>query len=163
MINIIVAISKNGVIGNNSKIPWDIKEDKEYFSKITQNSVLIMGRNTFQEIGKALFNRYIIVLSKTQIFEDNNVCTCTCIKNAVNLSKKLTEKGHYTQTFICGGSQVYKEALKFADRLYVSKIDAEYQGNIFFPNVDFEKLKRLNSKRINTQTGIKLTFEEYEL
>ena len=86
MINIIAAVSKNGIIGADGKIPWDIPEDKAYFKKITSGNIVIMGRRTFEEIGYPLPNRYNIIVSEKKNFHDENLITAKSLDEALNIA-----------------------------------------------------------------------------
>lgn len=162
MINIIAAVAKNGVIGHNGKIPWDIQEEKKHFSELTQNSVLIMGRKTFQEIGTSLKNRYIVVISKTLKIDEEHICSVSNLKQAIQIAKKLTDGNNYTEIFICGGQEVYNKGLKYADKLYITFIDKNYDGDTYFPKTDLSNFKIISSKKIISKYGIKLSFDLYK-
>lgn len=139
MISIIVAFTKNNVIGKDGHIPWDLPDDREHFKKLTFGSVIIMGRKSFEEIfkkfGAGLPGRETIVLSTTTDFCGDNYRSAVSLQNAINFSKKnFPEKN----IFICGGESVYREALnlKIAETLYITEIDASFDGDTFFPSFD---------------------------
>jgi dihydrofolate reductase len=130
---IIVAISKNNVIGKNNKIPWYIKEDFLHFKEITTNHPVIMGKNTFLSLPKKpLPKRTNIVL----VFKDDNFnYPETIIKN--NLEEAI-EYAHTIddKAYIIGGGFVYKQAMEIATKLEVTLIDKEYEGDVFFPKIN---------------------------
>ena len=128
MINLIVAVSKNGIIGKDGKIPFFYPADKQYFKEITTNKVLIMGRKTYEEINHPLKDRFIIVLSKTKNFNDNGIITLTSLDEAL---KYVKDK----EVFIAGGRKLYEEALKIATYLYITEIDEIYDGDTYFPSI----------------------------
>lgn len=128
MINIIAAISRNGVIGNGGKIPWNIPEDMRYFKKLTSGNTVIMGRNTFDEIEQPLPNRFNIVVTSRPMPYYNNLI---CVSSFEQALKTAEEKSG--EIFICGGQKIYEQALEYADNLYITYIDREYQGDRFFP------------------------------
>lgn len=135
MVAIIAACAKNRVIGNRGKIPWDIPSDKKRFRKITEGNIVIMGRKTYDDIGKPLCNRMNIVLSKSMNYEDKNLITAGSLKEALficSTDKRLNDK----KVFICGGEKVYSEAIPFSDELYLSVLDSEYEGDVYFPEFD---------------------------
>ena len=133
MIALIVAYTKNRVIGKNGIIPWNLKNEKKRFKELTTDNVVVMGRKTFEEIGKPLPNRYTIVLSKTASYEYDNCCTVKSLSDAISLYKeKFTNKNLY----IAGGSSVYAEAISFAEKMYITEIDSVIDGDRFFPEFD---------------------------
>lgn len=129
MIALIVAYSKNRVIGLNGKIPWNIKGEKSRFKELTTGNVVIMGRRTFEEIGRPLPNRTTIVVSNTKIFSDKNCLTAHSLNEAIELSKGK-------DIFISGGERLYKEAIPLVKKMYITEIDFETEGDTFFPFFD---------------------------
>lgn len=128
MINLIVAVSKNGIIGKDGKIPFFYPIDKQYFKETTTNKVLIMGRKTYEEINHPLKDRFIIVLSKTKNFNDDGIITLTSLDEALKYAKDK-------EVFIAGGRKLYEEALKIATYLYITEIDEIYDGDTYFPSI----------------------------
>lgn len=136
IISLVAAVdSKNG-IGLNGKMPWGhIKEDMEFFRGLTTGSTVIMGRVTFESLGnKPLPNRRNIVISSTAnvayYFKYNNLFYESSLENA--LLRLLSEN----QIFIIGGESIYKKAIDYADRIFLTHIDKDYHCDRFFPNVD---------------------------
>lgn len=156
MINIIAAVSKNGVIGSGGKIPWDIPEDKAYFKKITSGSIVIMGRRTFEEIGFPLPERYNIVVSGKKDFYGENLTTARNLENALNIAHIYGSQNGIDEIFLCGGERIYRQGLKFAQRIYITEINSEYEGDTFFPEFSKENF------RIEKRTGKELSFCIYE-
>ena len=131
MINIIVAVSKNGVIGNGGKIPWDIPEDMEHFKRLTSGNIVVMGRNTFDEIGRPLPNRFNIIVTSRKMPNYNNLICVSNFEQAIKKAGKMSG-----EIFICGGQRIYEQALPVADNLYITYIDKHYNGDRFFPECD---------------------------
>ena len=136
IISLVAAVdSKNG-IGLNGKMPWGhIKEDMEFFRGLTTGSTVIMGRVTFESLGnKPLPNRKNIVISSeanvAYYFKYNNLFYESSLENA--LLRLLNEE----QIFIIGGESIYKKAIDYADRIFLTHIDKDYHCDRFFPNVD---------------------------
>lgn len=133
MIAIIVAYSNNRVIGNKGKIPWTLKNEKKRFKNLTTNNIIVMGRKTFEEIGRPLPDRITVVVSKTKNFDSEMCFTASSLSKAIELCKRrFADK----DIFISGGEALYKEALPFAEKLYVTEIDAEIDGDTYFPDFD---------------------------
>lgn len=156
MINIIAAVSKNGIIGSHGKIPWNIPEDKAYFKKITSGGIVIMGRRTFEEIGFPLPDRYNIVVSGHKDFHGENLTTARNLENALNIAHIYGHKNGIEEIFLCGGEKIYRQGLKFAQRIYITEINGEYEGDTFFPEFSTEEF------RISKRTGTELLFCIYE-
>lgn len=133
MINIIAAVAKNGVIGSDGKIPWNIPEDKSYFKKITLGGIVIMGRRTFEEIGFPLPDRYNIIVSKQKNFFGEKLITATSLDNALELARIYGKEHGIEEIFLCGGEKIYAQGLHFADRIYLTELNDEYEGDTFFP------------------------------
>jgi dihydrofolate reductase len=133
----IAAMSLNRVIGNGNKIPWHLPEDFKWFKQLTTGNVIVMGRKTFQSIGKPLPNRETIILSRSQ-FSVPGVRTISDLRE-VDLANESRE------VFICGGGQVYAQALPLCSDLYLTLVKREIQGDAFFPAFEdrFELVEEL--------------------
>jgi dihydrofolate reductase len=133
MISLIVATSKNGVIGKNGKIPWNIPADLAYFRKMTIGKTVIMGRKTFESIGKPLAGRRNIVISSEDI-NIKKVESFNGLPSSLFFSKE--------EIMIIGGQSIYKETIKYADRIYLTLVDVEIEnGDIFFDPSIYENWK----------------------
>ncbi len=154
MINIIAAVAENGVIGNNGKLPWNLKLDMARFKQMTMENVVIFGKNTFNEIKKPLAGRENIVLS-THINHIDGVKVFNSLDKALDFAKTFGK-----EIFICGGESVYKEALAFADRLYITRIHCDFDGDRYFPAVP-DNFKCISSQDI-LDTGVATTFCIYK-
>ena len=145
MINIIAAVAKNGVIGLNGTIPWNIPEDKKYFKKVTDGKIIIMGRKTFEGIGFSLPNRVNIIISKEKYFHDKNQYIAKNLNEAIVIANKYIKKNKISdEIFICGGANIYKKGLKYAQKIYLTQLDDNYAGDTYFPkfsNHDFKLIK----------------------
>ena len=128
MISIIAATDKAGAIGKNGSIPWDMPEDRRRFRELTVNNVVVMGRRTYEDIGHPLPERMNVILSSTIEVADDNCVTMHSLKDVL---KRFADR----DIFICGGANVYSEALPYADRIYLTVIDKVYHGDVFFPEI----------------------------
>lgn len=140
ILSLIVAMTPiTHVIGKNNGIPWYLSGDLSYFSKQTHNKPVIMGRKTYESIGKPLKNRLNIVVSKTA----KNIHGCIVvdtIDNAINHAKNAQAQ----EAFFIGGSRIYAEALKIVDKMYITYVMGAYDGDACFPNIDGEKWNLLS-------------------
>ena len=130
ILSIIVAIGKNNEIGKNNSLLWQNPADMKRFREITEGHTVIMGRKTFESIGKILPNRKNIIISRNEDCKIQNA-------EVINSLKEVLEKvKNENEVFIIGGAQIYIEALPYADRLYVTHIEAEDKGaDTFFPEI----------------------------
>lgn len=136
MVGLIVAYSKNRVIGNKGQIPWRIKGEQKRFRELTTGNVVIMGRRSYEEIGRPLPNRYTIVVSNTQKFEAENCTTVGSLAEAIRIADKSKN------IYISGGAGLYKEAIDIVDVMYITEIDAVIEGDTYFPEFDAEQFDR---------------------
>ena len=152
MISIIVAIGKNGLIGNGNDLPWHYPEDLKYFKDVTMNKSVFMGYNTYLSIynrlGKALPNRTNYVLTYEDKLEGGGIVV-------KDLEQFVSSKEE--EVFCIGGRMVYQMMLPYADRLYITRVNKEYQGDVYFPEYDESKFKLVKSRESGD-----LTFEVYE-
>ncbi len=118
-------MSENRVIGNGNKIPWYLPEDFKWFKKMTTGQIVVMGRKTFESIGKPLPNRATIVLSRTD-FQHPGVRTVSDLRQ-IDLENETRE------VFICGGAQIYEQALPLCSDLYLTLVKRTVEGDAFFP------------------------------
>lgn len=136
MIGLIVAYSKNRVIGRDGQIPWRIKGEQKRFRELTTGNVVIMGRRSYEEIGKPLPNRYTIVVSNTKKFEAENCTTAGSLKEALEIADKTKN------VYISGGAGLYKEAIDMVDKMFITEIDAVIEGDTYFPEFEKEDFER---------------------
>jgi dihydrofolate reductase len=135
LISIIVAQAQNGVIGSENDLPWHLPDDLKRFKKFTTNNCVIMGANTYKSIlnrlGKPLPDRFNIVLSRSKIFKEKGVFSAPSMDAALKKAEELD-----CEIFVIGGEQVYKDAIKFADRIYLTKINSTISGDRIFPDLN---------------------------
>lgn len=130
----IVAVDKNNCIGKGNELPWNVPKDLKYFKTITQGHPVIMGRKTFESIGRALPKRLNIILTKDEGYQaPEGVLVCTAIKDAIERAKiKETNK-----IFIIGGGEIFRKTLKMVDKVYLTRLDLNVEnGDSFYPNLD---------------------------
>lgn len=131
MISLIVAYAKNRAIGLNGGMPWHIPGELRRFRELTTGNVVIMGRRTYESLGKPLPNRINIVLSSR---EDFSVPGCLCARNLEEAIEMAKDTGK--DIYIGGGAVVYGQAIDLVDKMYISEIDAEFNADTFFPAFD---------------------------
>lgn len=137
MIGLIVAYTKNRVIGNKGQIPWKIKGEQKRFRELTTGNIVVMGRRSYEEIGFPLPNRTTIVVSNTKNFDQENCYTVGSLEEAINLGKTMNKN-----IYISGGAGLYAEAINLVEKMYITEINAVIEGDTYFPEFDerlFEK------------------------
>ncbi len=140
-ISMIVGMTRAGVIGNNNSLPWHIPEDLANFKQLTKGNIVIMGRKTFESIGKPLPNRINMVVSKTL---PSQQIPGVIILRTFDLALVEAQKSN-KQIFIIGGNSIFSEGLKVAETLHVSWIKKEYAGNVYFPTIDWTEWQEVTN------------------
>jgi dihydrofolate reductase len=130
LVSIIAAMDRNRLIGNKNQLPWHLPADLAHFKKVTMGKPVIMGRKTFESIGRPLPGRTNIVLTRSADFHAENVLVAQSLQQALEYSAGNDE------VMIIGGSSIYELALQEADRLYMTYIQGNYQGDAWFPDFD---------------------------
>lgn len=147
LISIIVAFDKHRLIGKANELPWHYKEDLQYFKKMTLHKKVLFGKKTFYSIynksNKLLPQRKTLVLSHNEV-------DILGVKTYHSVAEVLKDYLHSEEElFICGGRSIYEAFLEYADKLYITHIDKEYQGDCYFPDIDYslyELTKQTKSK-----------------
>jgi dihydrofolate reductase len=134
VISIIVAVAKNGVIGFRGDMPWRLSTDLKRFKKLTLGKPVIMGRKTFESIGKALPGRTNIVITRNPQWQGEGAVAVRGIDQALELAP--TCPGGEEEVFVIGGGQIYEQAMRQATKLYVTHVDAQPVGDTEFPEID---------------------------
>lgn len=132
----IVACAENRVIGNNNALPWHLPEDLKYFKQITMGKPMIMGRLTFESLGKPLPGRPHIVVTHQPHWSYPGVQTANTIEHALELGKQQACELGVEEVMIVGGANVYHQALPLLDILYVTEVHTEVDGDAFFPTIN---------------------------
>ncbi len=154
----IVAMGENHVIGNQGELPWDIPEDMKYFMKTTRDHVIIMGRKTFETLEDPLPKRLTIIITRQKDYEAEGCIVVPSLSAAIEEAKKQIPP-YPEEVFICGGGEIYKESLPMVDKIYLTRIYEEFDGDAFYPEVDFSKFKKIS--HIDREEPIPFSFEVY--
>ena len=139
MITIIVAMGKNREIGADNQLLWHLPKDLKHFKELTSGHPIIMGRKTYESIGKPLPNRTNIVISRKNDWFEEGILIVGSIKEALKFAKKIDEN-----VFILGGGTIYEQTIDLADQLEVTLVDAELKADTFFPKIDEKKWLKTN-------------------
>lgn len=145
---IIVAMTRNGVIGQDNKMPWHLPEDLKLFKDLTVGNTVIMGRKTFESIGKPLTRRHNLVVSRS-LKEMPGIDVCRYFDQALEKAEEFGKP-----VFFIGGAEIYKAALEVTDYLYVSWVEEEYSGDTCFPQFDIKSWQKIEEKKYSGFTHV---------
>lgn len=135
-ISLIVAVAENGVIGRDGGLPWRLSSDLKTFRRLTMDKPIVMGRKTFESIGKALDGRDNIVVTRDPAFEAAGVSTCESLTDALTLARVLATTRGADEIMVIGGVAIFEAAVPVADRIYLTRVHASVDGDRFFPPLD---------------------------
>jgi len=130
ILSLIAAVSDNGFIGRRGQVPWDLPEDRKRFKALTMGRPVVMGRKTFEAIGRPLDGRMNIVLSRNASFRPEGCLTVPGLYEALSKVPSSTD-----EVFICGGEDVYRAAMAVADRIYLTTVHIHLEGDARFPAI----------------------------
>ncbi|WP_448530008.1 dihydrofolate reductase [Raineya sp.] len=164
MVSLIVAASENNVIGKEGKLPWRLKDDMQFFKKLTTSHVLIMGRKTFESLPKVLPNRVHIIVSRDKNYDvaDENCYVINILDEAIDFARTFLGK----QIFIIGGGSIYEQAIKkkAVNKIYLTRVKAHVEGDTFFPEIspkDWQEVTRTSFPK-NENNEFPFDIIEYE-
>ena len=132
----IVAVGKNGVIGSQGEIPWRLPSDFAHFKRTTLGKPLIMGRKTFESIGKPLPGRTNIIVTRRRDYRPEGAVVVSSLAEALEKARRVAVADGATEVMIGGGGEIYREAMPQAERLYVTHVEAAPEGDAYFPDID---------------------------
>jgi dihydrofolate reductase len=141
-LSIIVAMDKNNLIGNNNKMPWYLPSDLNYFKLKTLNHPVVMGRKTFESIGRPLPDRRNIILTRNKTYAQQG---CEVIHSKEELLNQFKDSSE--EVFICGGAEIYKQFLPYSNKLYITRIEEEFEGDTYFPSINLELWEKVSSQQ----------------
>lgn len=136
IISLIVAVAENGVIGANGGLPWRLSSDLKTFRRLTLGKPIIMGRRTFQSIGKPLDKRDNIVVTRDPFFDVAGVSSVASVSEALTLARILATTRGADEVMVIGGADLYAATLEVADRVYLTRVHASPEGDKHFPVLD---------------------------
>jgi dihydrofolate reductase len=154
-ISLVAAMARNRVIGHHGAIPWRIPGEQKIFKRLTVGKALILGRKTFDSIGRALPDRTTIVVTRQPSFSAPEVRVAHGVDAAIEIARSLK-----LDAAIGGGAEIYAQTLDIADRIYLTIVHAEFEGDAFFPEVPPERFKLASVEE--TQASIPYTLATYE-
>lgn len=132
IISLIAAMGKNRVIGKNNQMMWYLPKEFKYFKDTTIGHCIVTGRKNFEATGRALPGRTNIIVTRNHDYKAEGCLVVNSIESAIEYAKNNGE----TELFICGGGQIYRDSIPFADRIYLTYVDFEVEGDVYFPEFD---------------------------
>ncbi len=158
-VTIIAAVAENNVIGKNNELIWHLSDDLKHFKSLTNGHHVIMGRKTFQSMPKALPNRTNVVISRQPDFTAENITVVRSLEEALKVAKDDP------QPFVIGGGEIYKEALQYADRIELTRVHHEFEGDTFFPEINLQRWKEVDATfhPKDEKHAYDFTFQRFEL
>ena len=133
---LIAAVAENGVVGRNNQLPWYLPEDLKYFKRTTLGKPILMGRKTWESIGKPLPGRTNIVITRQSDYEASGARVVETLEQALELAESIATIDGATELMVIGGAEIYAHALPLARRLYLTEVHAEVTGDASFPDWD---------------------------
>ena len=159
-IKLICAVSKNNVIGNNNKLPWSISEDLKRFRELTSENIIVMGRKTYDSIGRPLPKRENLVLSKNKKLKIENAKVFNTPQEILDFYHKREEE---KDLFIIGGNYIYELFIEYCDYLLITFVDKEFKGDAYFPKIDWTEWELTNEeKKSDDQESLTYYFRDYK-
>ena len=152
-ISLIVAMASNRVIGLNNQMPWHLSADLKKFKKITMGSPILMGRKTYESIGRPLPGRTNMIVSRNPQYRQDG---CLVFNDLETALKKGCENAD--EIFVIGGSDLYEAILPIADAIYLTIINREFQGDAFFPDIDLNDWSEVERENINDDPDVAFSY-----
>ena len=146
-LSLIMARAENGTIGTDNALPWHISSDLKNFKKLTMGKPILMGRKTFESIGKPLKGRVNIVITRQAGWTASDVTVCRDIKDAVSVAKQQASKDGAGEVMVIGGAEIYARLLLEADRIYLTEVHRRYDGDAWFTAPDKAHWKEVSRER----------------
>lgn len=156
VLSLVAAMARNRVIGYENRLPWHLPEDLKRFRRLTMGAPVIMGRKTFQSIGRLLPGRRNVVVTRQSGWSWDGSATAHSLDEALAITRDAAER------FVIGGAELYRLALPFADRLYLTLIDADCAGDAHFPELDPHAWREHERESCVARSGLRLDFVIYE-
>lgn len=162
-LNLIYARARNGVIGNNGKLPWTISEDMAHFRAMTLGNVVIMGRKTFESLPGPLVGRINVVITRSPSLSLpwGHVYRAESIKEALAIAQRAVDMKHAREIWVIGGVEIYKQMLPLATNVWVTEIDGDFKGDAKMPHLSGMQWKKELIRTQSTTAGTNLRFVRY--
>ncbi len=162
LLSIIVAMANNRAIGKDNQLLWHLPEDLKYFKRVTMGKPMIMGRKTFESIGRPLPGRLNIVVTRQQDWQHEGVKVVHSVEDAKKLAEAQAYIDGVDEIMLIGGAELYSTSIDHADKLYVTHVDADLEGDAFFPTIDEDKWQEIAREEFKaTDSSLKTNPYDY--
>ena len=146
IISHLVALSNNYVIGVNNDLPWKLKKDLQHFSAYTQNKAIVMGRKTFESIGRPLPNRKNIVISST-LSSTSEIQIVNSLEQAISEATDWNKENNlFEEVVLIGGGYIFKESINLVNKLVLTRVNCDIDGDVFYPSLDFTEWSMISNE-----------------
>ncbi|HEY3325564.1 MAG TPA: dihydrofolate reductase [Novimethylophilus sp.] len=155
-LSVIAALARNRVIGRGNALPWHLPEDLRHFKALTMGHPIVMGRKTYESLGRLLPGRTTVIVSRNRDYAVPGALVVESLQQALETCRNEQE------IFIVGGAELYKEAMPMADRLYLTEIDAEFEGDAYFPEFARTRWREVSRQPHIGANGLSFSYVTYE-
>ncbi|MFD1141901.1 dihydrofolate reductase [Larkinella insperata] len=155
LISLIAAVAEKGVIGRENDLVWHLPDDFKYFKQTTSGHPILMGRKTFESLGKPLPNRLNVVITRNPDYQPAGVVVVDSLEKALEEARKTA----VPEIFVIGGSEIYRQAIPFADRLYLTEVKASFDGDAWFPDFDKANWREVSRRHHPTDDRHAVAFD----
>lgn len=152
----IVAIANNRVIGINNTLPWHLPEDLKRFKALTMGHHIIMGRKTYESLGRLLPGRTTVIVTRNRDYKVEGALTAHSLKDAIAMC------GNDEEVFLIGGAELYQDGLKYSEKLYITEIDLDVAGDAHFPDFDSSHWQEIAREAHVSEKGLKFNYVTYQ-
>jgi dihydrofolate reductase len=154
-LSLIVAVAKNNVIGLNNTLPWHLPEDLKRFRALTTGHHIIMGRKTYESLGRLLPGRTTVIVTRNKNYKLEGALIAHSLESAVDLCQNDAE------AFVIGGAELYQDGLRLANKLYITEVDLSIEGDAFFPNLDLNLWQETSREAHTSAQGLLFSYISY--
>lgn len=155
-LSIIVAVATNNVIGLNNTLPWHLPEDLKRFKALTMGHHIIMGRKTYESLGRLLPGRTTVIVTRNQKYAVDGAIVVHSLEEAIEASN------HDDEVFLIGGAELYALGLAYAHRLYITEVKGEYTGDAYFPTIDYSSWQEISREQHVSINNLQYCYIVYE-
>ena len=155
-------MGKNNVIGTENRMPWHLPSDFKFFKETTMKKPIVMGRKTFQSIGKALPGRVNIVITRDKEWQAEGCIVLNSLNSGIDMAEQMALVNGVDEIMIVGGADIYAQTIDDADRIYITEVDIEPQGDAKFPDIDSNVWKKTSTGQDICENDITFRFVQYD-
>jgi dihydrofolate reductase len=154
-LSIIVAVANHNVIGINNTLPWHLPEDLKRFRALTTGHHIIMGRKTYESLGRLLPNRTTVIVTRNKNYQVEGAL----IANSLHAAIKMCDAD--SEPFLIGGAELYKEGIELANKLYITEVHADFKGDAFFEQIDLARWHEVGREKHIAENGLQYSYVSY--